>query len=133
MAVALLFPLLGFFIWCLFAAAAWALPIFLGLSAAFAADHAGTSGATSFLIGFGVFLATVAVGRTLMTLAPERGPARTALILLFALPAAAATASVSATISRIVGVNEWAVVVVAIIGAVLGGFAGACVLEQPAT
>jgi len=133
MAVALLIPLLGLFVWFLFAAAAWALPIFLGLSAAFAADHAGASGATSLLIGFGIFVATVVGGRTLLTTLPARGPARIAIMLLFALPAAAATASVSASLSRVVGIDEWAVVVVAIIGAVLGGFAGARVLEQPAT
>ncbi len=138
MAVALLFPLtlvgLGFFVWLMFAAAAWALPVFLGLSATFAADHAGASGATSFLVGFAVFLVTVVAGRTLAMQLPERRrPARVALMLLFALPAAAATASITATLSRAVGVEEWAVVVVAIIGAVLGGLAGARVLEQPAT
>jgi len=132
MALALLIPLLGLFVWFLFAASAWALPLFLGLSAAFAADHAGASGATSFLIGFGVLVATVVVGRTFLTLLPERGPARIAFLLLFALPAAAATASVSASLSRVVGVDEWAVVVMAIIGTILGGFAGARVLEQPA-
>ena len=137
MAVALLLPLtlvgLGFFVWLMFAAAAWALPVFLGLSAAFAADRAGDSGATSFLIGFAVFLITVVAGRVLATHLPERRPSRIALMLLFALPAAAATASVTAALSRAIGVDRWAVVVMAIVGAVFGGFAGARVLEQPAT
>jgi hypothetical protein len=132
MALALLFPLLGLFVWFLFVAAAWALPLSLGLSAMFAADHAGASGVTSFLIGIGVLVATVAAGRTLRTLMPERGPARMGFVLLFALPAAAATASVSVAISRVAGVDQWAIVVVAVIGAVLGGFAGARVLEQSA-
>ncbi len=133
MAIALLFPLLGLFIWFVFAAAAWTLPLSLGLWAAFAADHAGASGATVFLIGFGMFVATVATGRTLLTLLPHRGPARPGFLLLFALPAAVAAASVSAAMGRIVGVDEWVVVAGAIIGAILGGFAGTRVLEQPAT
>ncbi|QKR98268.1 hypothetical protein F9288_00320 [Sphingomonas sp. CL5.1] len=133
MAIALLFPILALFVWFLFTAAAWALPLSLGLSAAFAADHAGASGATTFLIGFGMFVATVATGRALLALLPERGLARLGFVLLFALPAAVATASVSVSLSRIMGVDEWAVIAVAVIGAILGGFAGARVLDQPAT
>lgn len=132
MALALLFPLFGVIIWLLFAAAAWALPLYLGLSAAFAAVHAGASGTTAFLIGLGTFLATVSAGRALARILPERRPARIALMALFALPAAAATASVTALLSRIAGVDEWAVITIAITGAVLGGSAGARLLEPPA-
>ena len=127
-----MFPLLGLFVWFLFVAAAWASPFALGLSAIFAADHAGTSGATSFLIGVGVLVATVAAGRMILTLLPERGPARMGFVLLFALPAAVATALVGGTMSRDTGVDQWAIIAVAVIGAVFGEFAGVRVLEQPA-
>jgi hypothetical protein len=122
---------LGIFISLLFAAAAWALPVGIGFSVAVAADHAGTAGVTSLLIGIAAFMATIAAGRVLMALSRNHRPARIIVILLFALPAAAATASVVAALGRMTGIHEWALITSAIVGAIVGGFAGRRTIDQP--
>jgi uncharacterized membrane protein YfcA len=68
----------------------------------------------------------------LTTLLPGRRPARIFVILLFALPAAAATASVVATLGRATGLDEWAIIPAAIVGAILGGLAGRRTIDQTA-
>jgi hypothetical protein len=134
MAIALPLALigLGFFIYLLFAAAAWALPVLVGFSAAMAADHAGAAGTTSILIGIAGFFVTIAVGRWLAILSRDRQPARIVVTLLFALPAAAATASVAAALGRTTGIGEWTVIASALAGAVVGGLAGRRTIDQPA-
>ncbi len=121
----------GFFIYLLFAAAAWALPVMIGFSAAMSADHAGATGTTSFLIGVTGFFVTIAVGRWLAILSRDHQPARIIVILLFALPAGAATASVVAALGRTAGIGEWSLIASALAGAVFGGLAGRRTIDQP--
>lgn len=120
---------LGFMVYLMFAAAAYALPLLAGLSAGFAASHAGASGITALAIGIAAFLAVIALGSALNVALPR--PARIGLILLFALPAAAATGSVALSLGRMAGIDEWAVIVAAIVAAVIGAGAGIRTIDRP--
>ncbi|QBE92494.1 hypothetical protein DRN02_011035 [Sphingomonas paucimobilis] len=75
-------------------------------------------------------MAVIVLGRALTALLPARG-ARIGMVLLFALPAAAATASVAATLGRASGVDHWIVALVAIGAAIVGGNAGRRSIDQP--
>jgi len=121
---------IGVFLWLLFAAAAQALPLFAGLWAGFAASHAGASGGTALLIGVAAFMAVIALGRALTALLPMRG-ARIGIILLFALPAAAATGSVVATLGQAAGIDHWLVALAVIAAAIIGGNSGRRSIDQP--
>lgn len=92
----------GFLIHLLFKAASYALPLFAGLSAAFAAMHAGTSGAGAIVIGTAAFIAVIAVGTIMTLLLPSRH-ARIAAALLFAVPAAVAGFQVASALSHLAG------------------------------
>ena len=92
----------GFLIHLLFKAASYALPLFAGTFAGFAAAHAGMSSSAAVLIGFAVFLFVIAVGAMATVLLPSRY-ARIALALLFAVPAAIAGFQVASALSHLAG------------------------------
>ena len=77
----------GYFVYLLFSAATYALPLLAALGAGFAAAHAGASGTAALLLGVAVFMAVIAAGRIATALLPSRH-ARAAVVLAFALPAA---------------------------------------------
>jgi len=80
---------IGFFCWLLFTLAVYALPCFVGMSAAFAAYHHGTGVFEAGVIGLLAGAATLIVGQFLF--ATVRIPIlRAAIALLFAIPAAVA-------------------------------------------
>jgi len=80
---------IGFFCWLLFTLAVYALPCFVGMSAAFAAYHHGTGVFEAGVIGLLAGAATLVVGQLLF--AGIRIPIlRAAIALLFAIPAAVA-------------------------------------------
>ena len=96
----------GFFICLLFAAASYALPLLAGLSAAFAASHAGAEGSAAMLLGVAVFMAVIAAGRLAVVLLPSR-LSQTAIMLLFAVPAAIAAFQVASSLLNLTGGDKW--------------------------
>lgn len=96
----------GFFIYLLFAAASYAMPLLAGLSAAFAASHAGAAGSTAMLLGIAVFMAVIAAGRMAGTLMPSR-LSQSVIMLLFAVPAAIAAFQVASSFLTLTGGGKW--------------------------
>ena len=95
----------GFMIYLLFAAATYVLPIYAGLSAGFAALHAGASVTSAMLLGILTFLIVVMVGQMAAQL-PSRY-ARIAITLLFAVSAAVAGFQVASALLHLGGVGAW--------------------------
>ena len=87
--IILSFISLGFLCWLLFALAVHALPIFVGLAAGVAAYHSGSGEFGAFLVGVIAAALTLAAGQ--IAVAAFRSPViRTAIALVFAVPAAMA-------------------------------------------
>src|SRR5260221_2586424 len=87
--IILSFISLGFLCWLLFALAVHALPIFVGVTAGVAAYHSGSGEIGAFLVGLIAGALTLAAGQ--IAVAAFRSPLiRTAIALLFAVPAAMA-------------------------------------------
>jgi len=83
------FVSLGFLCWLLFALAVHALPVFVGLAAGLAAYHSGSGELGAFLVGLIAGALTIAAGQ--IAVAAFRSPlGRTAIALVFAVPAAMA-------------------------------------------
>ena len=88
-AILLAIAALVFMCWLLFTLAIYALPLFVGLSAAFWAHSTGAGLLGAVLIGFGAGIGTLVLGQLLF--ATVRTPIiRLAIALLFAVPAAVA-------------------------------------------
>lgn len=98
----------GFMIYLLFAAATYVLPIYAGLSAGFAALHAGASYTSALLLGILAFLLVIMLGHAATQLLPSRR-ARTAIALLFAVPAAIAGFQVASALLHLGDVGSWGV------------------------
>lgn len=98
----------GLMIYLLFAAATFVLPIYAGLSAGFAALHAGASYTSALLLGIIAFLLVIMLGHAATQLLPSRR-ARTAIALLFAVPAAIAGFQVASALLRLGDVGSWGV------------------------
>jgi hypothetical protein len=80
---------LGFLCWLLFALAVQALPVFVGLAAGVAAYHSGSGEFGAFLVGLIAGALTLAAGQ--IAVAAFRSPLiRTAIALVFVVPAAIA-------------------------------------------
>ena len=87
--IVLSFVGLGFLCWLLFSLAVQALPFYVGVTAGFAAYHSGAGEIGAILVGFIAGAATFASGQ--IAIAMVRSPLlRTAIALLFAVPAAVA-------------------------------------------
>ncbi len=97
----------GFMIYLLFAAATYVLPIYAGLSAGFAALHAGASYTSAMLLGIASALLFIMLGQMAAQL-PFRH-ARFAVTLLFAVPAAIAGFQVASALLHLGGVGSWGV------------------------
>lgn len=97
----------GFMIYLLFAAATYVLPIYAGLSAGFAALHAGSSHTSAMLLGIASALLVIMLGQMAAQL-PSRH-ARIAVTLLFAVPAAIAGFQVASALLHLGGVGSWGV------------------------
>ena len=97
-----------FMIYLLFAAATYVLPLYAGLSAGFAALHAGASDTSVMLPGIMAFLLVIMLGQMATHLPPSRRP-RIAIALLFAVPAAAAAFQVASALLHLGGVGSWGV------------------------
>ena len=98
----------GFIIYLLFAAASYALPLFAGVSAAFAAWHAGVPGIAAMLLGVVAFMSVIAAGRMATLLLPSP-LARIVIALLFAVPAAIAGFQVASALMHLSGANGWSI------------------------
>lgn len=96
----------GVMIYLLFAAATYVLPIYAGLSAGFAAVHAGASYTSALLLGMLAFLLVVMLGQMATQLLPSRH-ARTSIALLFAIPAAVAGFQVASALLHLGSVGPW--------------------------
>lgn len=97
----------GFMIYLLFAAATYVLPLYAGLSAGFAALHAGASHTSAMLLGIMAFLLAIMLGQMAVQL-PFRH-VRTAVALLFAVPAGIAGFQVASALLHLGGVGSWGV------------------------
>lgn len=97
----------GFMMYLLFAAATYVLPIYAGLSVGVAALHAGATYMGAMLLGFLVFLLVIVLGQIATLLPSPR--ARTAIALLFAVPAAIAGFQVASALLHLGGVGRWGV------------------------
>lgn len=97
----------GFMIYLLFAAATYVVPIYAGLSAGFAALHAGASYTSAMLLGVASALLVIMLGQMAAQL-PSRD-ARIAVALLFAAPAAIAGFQVASALLHLGGVGSWSV------------------------
>lgn len=80
---------LGAMCWLLFNLAAFALPLFAGVSVGLLATHAGAGPLGGVLVGLLVGAATLVAGQLVFTLAPST-PVKLAVAALFAAPAAVA-------------------------------------------
>ncbi len=112
----------GLFICLLFAAASYALPLLAGLCTGFAADHAGVSGIGALLLGTAAFMLVIAVGRMATLLLPSHH-ARSAVVLLFAIPAAIAGFQVASALLHLSGVDTWGVIAALAMALVTGSAA----------
>ncbi len=98
----------GFMIYLMFAAATYVLPVYAGLSAGFAALHAGASYTSAMLLGIMAFLFVIMLGQMATQLLPSRR-ARIAIALLFAVPAAVAGFQAASALLHLGGVGSWGV------------------------
>jgi hypothetical protein len=111
---------IGGFCWLLFIFAVYALPCFLGLTAAIAAYHNGSGVLGAIALAVGVAAITVFVGQILF--ATIRSPiVRTAIRLLFAAPAAVAGYHVALGFGHIAGLPPGWREAFALIGALAVG------------
>ena len=111
---------IGFFCWLLFTLAVYALPCFVGMTAAFAAYHHGYGVLESGVIGTPAGALTLAAGQFLF--AWVRVPLlRAGIALLFAAPAAVAGYYATLGIAHIAMPHDTLSTVIAIIGAALVG------------
>ena len=98
----------GLMIYLLFAAATYVLPLYAGLTAAFASLHAGASYTSALLLGIIAFLLVIMLGQMASQLLPSR-QARSAIALLFGVPAAIAGFEVAFALLHLGGVGSWGV------------------------
>lgn len=111
---------IGFFCWLLFTLAVYALPCFVGMTAAFAAYHHSYSALESGVIGILACALTLAAGQLLF--AWVRVPIlRAGIALLFAAPAAVAGYHATLGIAYIAMPHDTLSTVTAFIGAALVG------------
>ena len=103
----------GYLVYLLFGAASYALPLIAALSAGFAAAHAGASGVGALLIGVAIFMLVIAMGHMATLLLPSRY-SRTAVILLFAVPAAILGYQIASALLHFGGVGGWGVALAAV-------------------
>lgn len=99
----------GFMIYLLFAAATYVLPLYAGLSAGFASLHAGASYPGALLPGITAALLVVFFSYIAIQLASSRH-LRTAITLLFAVPATIAGFQVASALLHLGGVGSWNIV-----------------------
>lgn len=92
----------GYLIYQIFAGATLALPIVLGVAAGFAAHQLGCTPSASFVIGVIAFMGVIAASRA-AALKLTNPYARSALALLFAVPAALAGYSLAHALGVLVG------------------------------
>ena len=95
---------IGLFVYMLFAAATYALPLMAALLVGFAMRHAGAPGASPLIVGFLVFVAVIIAGRVATALLPYRF-ARITIMLIFAVPAAFAGYEIGKGLLSVVGVS----------------------------
>ena len=119
----------GYLVYLLFAAATYVLPLYAGLAVGFAAFHGGASGMGALLLGFIAFVTVTALGQIATQMLPSR-TARTAVTLLFAVPAATAGFAVATGLLHLGGIGSWGVVV-ALVAAIVTGTMTAKRLQTP--
>jgi hypothetical protein len=98
----------GFMIYLLFAAATYMLPLYVCLTAAFAALHAGASYTSALLLGIITFLFVILFGQMATQLLPF-WLARLSIALLFALPAAIAGFQVASALLHFGNMGSWSI------------------------
>lgn len=113
----------GFLIYLLFAATSYATPLFAGISAAFAAWHAGVSGIAAMLLGLAAFMLVIAAGRMATLLLPSAF-ARLAIAVLFAVPAAIAGFQVASALLHLSGAGGWSIPIAIAMAVPVGVAAG---------
>lgn len=110
----------GFFCWLLFTLAIYALPLFVGVTAAFAAYHHGAGLLGVALIALVCGIATLAVGQLAFALTGSL-VIRAAIALVFAVPAVVAGYSAAFGLAHIgIATNRWCATV-GVIGAIFTG------------
>lgn len=112
----------GFLVYFLFAAASYALPLLAGLSAGFAADHAGASGIDAFLLGTVAFMLVILIGQVATRLLPSPY-ARMAVVILYAIPASVAGFQVASALLHLSGAGPWSVIAALAMALVVGSAA----------
>jgi hypothetical protein len=111
---------IGFFCWLLFTLAVYALPVFVGLTAAFAAYHSGYGVLASALIAILAGGATLAIGQ--VAFSSIRAPLlRAAVALLFAVPATVAGYHATLGVAHICIAPGAVSQILALVGAALVG------------
>jgi hypothetical protein len=112
----------GLMIYLLFAAATFALPLFAGLSAGFAARHLGASDLNALLFGIVTILLVTSLRQIVTQLLPSRH-ARVAFTLLFAVPASIAGYEVASALSQLCGIGGLGVVLALAAASMTGAIA----------
>ena len=116
---------LGFLCWLLFTLAIYALPFFVGLSLGFAAFHSGAGYFGAFVVGMIAAVTALALGK--FAFANARSPLiRTAICLLYAVPAAIAGYQATLGLARIGTPSEAWCVTFALVGALAVGTIAWC-------
>jgi hypothetical protein len=111
---------IAFFCWLLFTLATYALPVFVGLTAAFAAYHHGAGIVGTVLVAIMAGAATLAAGQIAVALI--RSPlVRAGIALLFAVPAAIAGYYATLGIAHLVVASPSLSSGLAVVGAILVG------------
>ena len=125
---------IAFFCWLLFTLATYALPVFVGLTAALAAYHHGAGVMGAILIAILVGFATLAAGQIAFALI--RAPLlRAGIALVFAVPAAVAGYYATLGVAHIGMASQGWCAALAVFGAMLVGaaaFAQMAVFAPPA-
>jgi hypothetical protein len=120
LAIPLGFLGIGVFCWLLYSAAIYALPVAVGLLIFFHTEQAGAGVPGAILLGLAAGAIVLAVGKTALSLA--RSPfLRTAIALIFAIPAAATGYFTTSGLFGLTGATGGWRVVFAIIGAIVVG------------
>jgi hypothetical protein len=124
---------IGFFCWLLFTLAVYALPLFVGITAAFAVYHHGSSAVGAIFVAILVGAATLAIGQ--LAFALVRSPLiRAAVALGFAAPAAVAGYYATLGLVHIGATSQSWCQAFAVVGAILTGgtaFARMALLVPP--
>jgi hypothetical protein len=111
---------IGFFCWLLFTLAVYALPLFVGMTAAFAVYHHGSSTVGAIFVAILVGAATLAIGQ--LAFALVRSPLiRSAVALGFAAPAAVAGYYATLGLVHIGAASQSWCQAFAVVGAILTG------------